>query len=124
MTSQDGFIFNEYFPHKKFADDPTPPHKLHRKDGPDTSKDAAYSAIKYLNHLEYEVFIVIKAYGEDGCISDQVREAFPCLSYSSVTARYKALIDKGFIEDSGRRRPGKSGRNQRVLIATKHWKGE
>jgi hypothetical protein len=33
-----------------------------------------------------------------------------------VTARFKALLDKGYIVDTGLTRPGKSGRNQRVLM--------
>jgi len=38
--------------------------------------------------------------------------------YSSITARYRALLDKGFIEVSGVKR-GKFGRNQRIMKAIK-----
>jgi len=41
-------------------------------------------------------------------------------SYSSVTARYKALKDKGLVLLNGERRPGRSGRNQSVMIGYKH----
>ena len=54
-------------------------------------------------------------------ISDEVREAMPDVSsYSSVTARYKALKDKGLVLLNGERRPGRSGRNQSVMIGYKH----
>ena len=54
-------------------------------------------------------------------ISDEVRAAMPDVSsYSSVTARYKALKDKGLVLLSGERRPGRSGRNQSVMIGYKH----
>jgi hypothetical protein len=41
---------------------------------------------------------------------------FPSMPYSSITARYKALLDKGFIQINGTR-VGKSGRQQRVMVA-------
>jgi len=39
------------------------------------------------------------------------------MPYSSITARYRSLLDKGFIVDTGERRKGQSGRAQRVLKA-------
>jgi hypothetical protein len=120
---QEGFFFNEEIPPKKFIDDPTPPHTLHRKGDPDTSRDAAHS-LPDIGGLELDVYRIIESYAYQGCISDKIRQHFPGLSYSSVTARYKALIDKGWVMDSGLREPGESGRNQRVLIATKFWKGD
>jgi len=35
-----------------------------------------------------------------GCISDEVRANFPDFAYSSITARYRALLDKNFIADT------------------------
>jgi len=32
-----------------------------------------------------------------------------------VTARFRSLLDKGYIVDTGLTRPGKSGRQQRVV---------
>ena len=93
----------------------TEPHKLVRTNDPDTSQDAASNVdTAGLEHLVYEA---IKHYGSRGCISDEVRSHFPWKAYSSITARYKALIDKGFIEDTGERRKGLTGRSQRVLRA-------
>jgi hypothetical protein len=90
----------------------TSPHKLVRRDDPVTSFE---SAVKVdTTKLEQLVYVAIGSFGSNGCISDQVLEMFPTMPYSSVTARYKALFDKGLIEIIGTRQ-GKSGRNQRVM---------
>jgi len=52
----------------------------------------------------------------NGCISDEVVAEFPFFPYSSVTARFKGLYEKGHIEIIGVRK-GKSGRNQRIMRA-------
>lgn len=91
----------------------TDPHKLVRRDDPDTSHESAYAVDT--TKLEQKVFDVIDSYGQAGCISDEVRTHFVGYPYSSITARYKALLDKKLIEDTGFRRKGDSGRNQRVL---------
>ena len=91
----------------------TEARKLARKDSPDTSKEAAAK----LNPagLEKEVYDVI------GVISDEVRAALPHVSsYSSVTARYKALKEKNLIVATAKKRPGVSGRNQHVMVERKY----
>jgi len=54
----------------------------------------------------------------EGVISDDVRricaDEFNIISYSSITARYKALKEKGLIKCIGKR-VGKSGRYQRIM---------
>ena len=95
----------------------THPDKLARRDGPDTSHESAKKIDS--SKLEGMVYEAIKKFGRRGCISDDIRRQFSHLPYSSVTARYKALLDKGFIEDTGERRPGDSGRPQRVMRAIK-----
>lgn len=94
----------------------TSPHYLARTDGTDTSHIAA-GAVN-TTKLERMVHQAIIAFGPAGCISDQVRAMFPLLSYSSVTARYRALLDKGLIVDTGVRKRGSSSRPQRVMMAT------
>lgn len=104
----------------------TPVKHLHRKDAVDTSVQAAlelntdhvvlWKSNTRLTRLEYVVLVCIRKLGL--CISDEVREQFPNWSYSSVTARYRALLDKGLIRDTGKRRKGLSGRKQRVMEAT------
>jgi len=91
----------------------TSPKKLVRKNDPDTSHDAA-NAVNTTN-LEQMVFEAIKNYGKEGCISDQLLAKFNHLPYSSVTARYRALMTKKLIEDTGERRNGRSGKPQRVM---------
>ena len=95
----------------------TDPSKLHRLDSPDTSKAAAYSVDT--SKLERHVLIIISSFGARGCISDEVRSHPHMfgLPYSSVTARYKALMDKKLIVDTGERRKGQSGRGMRVMRA-------
>ena len=93
--------------------EPPPIKHLYRKDAVDTSVQAACSLD--VTRLEYAVLAAIRKLGP--CISDEVREHFPNLSYSSVTARYRALLDKGLIKDTGNRRKGNSGRKQRVMEA-------
>ncbi len=95
----------------------TEPHKLVRHGDPSTSIEAAFKIDS--TALERMVFETIRLFGEKGCISDEVRDVHHAYPYSSVTARYKALIDKGYIVDTGERRAGHSGRTQRVLRAIK-----
>lgn len=87
--------------------------KLFRKNDPQTSFEAAEGVDT--TKMEKLVYEAIKSF-PDGCISDNVIEMFPNLPYSTITARYKSLHDKGFIEITGTRK-GKSGRQQRVMKA-------
>ena len=93
----------------------TPAFKLARREDPTTSHQAAQ--VVDTTKLEQMVYEAIKSHPE-GCISDQILEMFPNYPYSSITARYRALLDKGFIEVSGVKR-GRFGRNQRIMKATK-----
>ena len=93
----------------------TDPKKLSRRDSPDTSVFAAHSVDT--TKLEKMVYESIKKFGESGCISDQLLSIYSQFPYSSITARYRALIDKGLVEDTGERRTGRSGRKQRVMRA-------
>lgn len=97
----------------------TDPHKLVRRDGMDTSREAASGVCT--TALEREVYIAIKSAGRAGMISDEVRRAMPHVtSYSSVTARYKSLKEKRLIVATDGRRKGDSGRNQSVMVASCH----
>lgn len=100
---------------EKFPNFGTEPRKLVRRHDPATSVDAACKVNS--SDLERLVFNAIKTFGFPGCISDDVRDMFPTYPYSSITARYKALIDKKLVIDTGERRAGHSGRSQRVMRA-------
>ena len=91
----------------------SPAFKLVRKEDPTTSHQAAQKVDT--TKLETMVYEAIKGFPE-GCISDDILSMFPNYPYSSITARYRALLDKGFIEVSGVKR-GRFGRNQRVMKA-------
>ena len=93
----------------------TPAFKLVRKEDPTTSHEAAQ--VVDTTKLEQMVYEAIRGFPE-GCISDQVLELFPQYPYSSITGRYKALLDKGFIEIVGVK-VGRSGRKQRVMKVCK-----
>lgn len=87
--------------------------KLVRRNDPHTSQEAAQ--LVNTTNMEQIVYEVIASYPQ-GCIQDEVLAQLMSYPYSTVTARFKALIDKGYIIDTGLTRPGKSGRKQRVLI--------
>jgi hypothetical protein len=90
-------------------------HRLTRKGSPQTSFDAVPQQI---TNLETRVLAVIESYGRDGCIADEVLTHFQTSPYSSVTARFKALVDTDQIVISGTRH-GLSGKPQRIMKAKK-----
>ena len=87
--------------------------KLVRKEDPSTSHEAAQGVDT--TKLERIVYEAIKGF-PNGCISDEVLEALPNYRYSSITPRYKALLQKGFIEITGTK-DGRSGKKQRLMKA-------
>jgi hypothetical protein len=92
------------------------PENMARCTDPDTSKAAA--AALDPTKLENEVLTVIKTFGKDGCISDQVESILSHIKCSSLTPRYAGLVKKGLIQDSGQRRVARSNRQQIVWVAT------
>jgi len=86
----------------------TASYKLYRKGDPDTSREAAENIPT--SRLETIVLAVIARFPE-GVISDDVRRI--CAD-EFITARYKALKEKGLIKCIGKR-VGKSGRYQRIM---------
>jgi len=93
----------------------TPVEHLHQADAPDTSIEAA--ELVDTSALEKLVHEAIVSFGVKGCISDEIRNMYPRYPYSSITARYAALAKKGYIFYSGKR-PGKSTRNQRIMVGS------
>lgn len=88
-------------------------HQLVRKNDPVTSFQSAEKVDT--QKMEKIVLDTIKGFPE-GCIADQVLAALPEYAYSTVTARFSALLRKEHIEIIGTR-PGKSGRQQRIMRA-------
>lgn len=96
----------------------TPSHMLYRASAGATSADAADSIEAASGSIERRVLLVI-SHHEDGCTQDQVLAALPGLSYPTVTARFPALLRRKYIEEvDGVTRPGRSGRQQRVVKIT------
>jgi len=93
----------------------TAPFKLVRNQDPVTSHEAAQTVDS--TKLEQMVYEAIKGF-PDGCISDEILNMYPQYPYSSITARYRALLDKGYIEVTGVKR-GRFGRNQRIMRSIK-----
>ena len=93
----------------------TPAFKLARKEDPVTSHEAAQAVDT--TKIEQIVYEAIKSF-PDGCISDEILDMYPQYPYSSITARYRSLLDKGYIEIIGTR-VGRSGKKQRIMKATK-----
>lgn len=97
----------------------TPAYKLVRREDPSTSHDAAEQLD--VNAMERVVYRAIESFGDDGCISDDVLDLLAGYRYSTVTARYKQLKEKGLVIVDHRKRYAKSGRQQLVMWASKHY---
>jgi len=94
----------------------TDPYILYRHGAPETSVAAAHAV--NTGKREREVLKAI-SYFPHGCISDEVREVFPGNTpYSSVTARYSALENKGLIRRGPDTRTGRSRKEQMVMRLT------
>lgn len=100
----------------------TPAYKLVRNEDPITSHEAAESVD--VNRMERKVYEVIKRYGAEGAISDQVLFVLEHYGYSTVTARYKQLKEKGLVKTDHRKRKGKSGRNQLIMWSKNYYREE
>lgn len=104
-----------------FGDEPVPddfgtePRKLHRRDDPETSRAAAYKVNS--KSLEFMVLQAIAGY-RDGCIQADLLARFPYKPYSSITARFAALEEKGLITTGPDMRPGPSDSLQQVRRVT------
>lgn len=103
MTKQQEFKFG------------TPAHKLVRRTDPDTSYDAAETVDT--TKLETLVYQAVKSFGAAGCIADDVVEMYPQHGVQTLTPRFRPLLAKGLIEDTGERRVGRCRRKQRVVRA-------
>lgn len=109
---------------KQIADDlfDTPAFKLARSGDPSTSHDAA-DALD-VNRMEKKVYYAICTFAEDGCIMDDVLHRLDHLRYSTITARFAALKEKGLIISDHRKRKGKSNRGQFVMWGKDFYKEE
>ena len=109
---------------KQIADDlfDTPAFKLARSRDPSTSHDAADSLD--VTRMEKKVYYAICTFTDSGCIMDDVLDRLDHLRYSTVTARFKSLKEKGLIVVDHRKRKGKSGRGQLIMWGKDFYKEE
>ena len=89
-------------------------YKLHRKDADITSKESTKEMD--VTRMEKIVYDVIDNYGTSGCIQDDVLRDLDSYSYSTVTARFKALEEKHMSVRCEHTRKGKSGSRQSMMI--------
>ena len=81
--------------------------------GSATSKEAAASIISKLSNLELKVFKHIHAQGIAGSTCDEAEIALD-MSHQTCSARFRGLVLKEAIYDSGVKRPTRTGRNATV----------
>ena len=87
--------------------------KMFRKDARTTSVEAAKSIMLALPNIEAAVYEYAVMRGNQGFTDDQMNEHFKTHK-STYRARRSTLVEKGFIEDSGRLVKGPNGRNMTV----------
>lgn len=88
-----------------------------RTEDPDTSHAAAQSlAGSPAGEIERVVYEAIFSAGELGMTADDVVEDTG-LASNTATPRFAPLRRKGLIRDSGRRRPGNSGKKMIIWVA-------
>ena len=80
------------------------PHKLHRKDGPATSKDAAYSVP--LAKTRAFVLSLIEESGENGTTVKEMIKNYPDMGYSTISSRPSELERLNLIFYVGDKRDG------------------
>ena len=98
-------------------------YKMVRTTDPDTSVDAAIS----LNptKLEKKVLDCIKKRKHLGATMDEVDLLLPSVRSSSISPRFKPLMEKGFVIGDGRTRKAiYSNKQQRILWATEFYQEE
>lgn len=83
-----------------------------------TTSLAAYRTLPVTDR-ERIVLDVIEAFGERGCIYDEVQAALPHLP-NSVSGRFLSLERKGQMFRNGDTRPGKTGNEQQVMRHMKY----
>lgn len=101
------------FDHQQRRSFGTATKQLVRRTDPVTSIEAACSIDT--TELEGRVYRVIESFGSKGCIANDVEARLPNHASHTITPRFRPLLDKGLIEETGEKRLGRYGRQQRVV---------
>lgn len=87
-----------------------------RHTDPMTSEDAARSVRPETTRLENIVLDALKRRGDQGATTNELAE-LTGMSLVTISPRIRPLVRKGYVEDSGKRRSGTSGRKSTVWLA-------
>lgn len=91
----------------------TPLRKLVRRGGPDTSLAAAERVDT--TKSEEAVYCLVADAGSNGITNSEVARRLGKLP-NATSPRWIALLEKGLVRDSGRRRLNPTGRHERVMV--------
>jgi len=82
------------------------PHKLYRKNDPETSKEAAYSVSHSLGKTRSFVLGLIKEAGNKGVTVKEMKKEYPDMGYSTISSRPSELERLNLIFYKGDKRNG------------------
>lgn len=101
---------------------PTRPVLVHEPHARASDPETSQQAVKASNwgYVAQIVLETIESFGAAGCTSADVLKALPHIGYGSVTPMYKILLKNNVIQDAGITRLAPSGRQQRIMVATKY----
>lgn len=85
-----------------------------RSTDPQTSKNAITETSA--THLEQLVLAAIRFF-PNGCIGEDIERLLSHIPYRTVSPRFRPLIEKGLVLDTGEKRKASSGRSQRLMLA-------
>ena len=91
----------------------TEPHKIIRRDAPDTSRAAGH--LVDTTKSEEAVYRLVESAGDRGITNSEVAQLLNKPAHAT-SGRWSALVDKKLVKDSGRRRPNRYGRDERVMV--------
>ena len=93
----------------------TEPRKIIRRNAPDTSREAGLQVDTTAS--ERAVYALVVAAGAHGITNSEVARRLN-KPIHATSGRWIALMEKGLVVDSGRRRKNPNGRNERVMVKT------
>ena len=82
------------------------PHKLHRKNDPQTSREAAYSVSHSLGKTRSFVLGLIEEADNKGITVKEMKKEYPDMGYSTISSRPSELERLNFIFYKGDKRDG------------------
>lgn len=84
----------------------------------ETSQAAAEAISDHLNSLEAKVLAYFRGKGEAGATDEDAQDEIP-MGGSTERPRRIRLVELGLLRDSGRTKPGRSGRKLTIWVLAK-----